>query len=920
MDERAGDPQRQTAATTPRLSGSATAAPNASAPSEPGTRILVAFRADASDSARADALRSIGGRVDAELASLGVTRIVVPSDAADASGDGPAIADALAKHPAVELAEHDSTVRIAFDPNDPLYKAASDPITGLGQWGIRTAKVDQAWDRVRASSAITVAVIDSGVDATHPDLQGVLLPGGTFVTGGSSQCAEGETRDDNSHGTHMAGIIGANANNAQGVAGVAFGVRVLPVKALDCTGAGALSDVANAISFAADRGARIISLSLGSVSDSFTMRRAIESAVARNVLIVAAAGNCGRSGNGCTSLNELNYPAAYPEVIAVGATAIDDTVAFFSTQNETVDIAAPGDRIVSTTPTYPTFRSRSATNPARLNYEAFRGTSQSAPFVAGVAALIWSQDPNLSAAQVRERLLGAVDDLGPAGRDNGYGAGRLNALRAVSSGDAGFGVTYDTTSMPRAAATGKPFSATVRVTNKSTFPWPKEGSGAVRLSWSWSDAAGQAVAGLTGTAAMPVDVPIGATVSVTANVTAPAAAGTYTLKLDLTRDPAITFSSRGAGLAAVVVSVGSGFSASYALVATGASFNAGATSSVSVSLTNTGTEIWPAGGSRPVRLSYHWLSGAPATTGAPASLPVVIWDGLRGSLPNDIGPGATTKVELPVMPPDKAGTYTLRLDLVQEGVAWFSGIGVQPHDLPASVTSAFAATYAAGAPPVLLPGGRSALPVTVRNVGSLPWSSGGSNPVRLASHIADANGNTVLWDGARTSFSADVAPGTSVETTAIVDAPLAPGGYRVRVDLVREGIAWFSGLGVTTGDVILNVSADYRAKLPTGALTVSRIAPSVDIEVTNTGIATWTAGGRSPLAIAPHWYDGAGRVLVWDGPRTAITATVAPNASVTLKVALGTPPAGAAAVAIDIVSEGLRWFGAGTTRPVTLVP
>lgn len=917
-----GDAVRPFAQATPPNARGGAPTPITSASGEPGTRILVAFRADASDVARADAVRSIGGRIEAELASLGVTRIVVPSDAADASGDGPAIAAAVARHPAVELAEHDSTVRIAFDPNDPLYRAASDPITGLGQWGIRTAKVDQAWDRVRASSAIIVAIIDSGVDATHPDLQGVLLPGGTFVTRGSSECAEGETRDDNSHGTHIAGIIGASANNSQGVAGVAFGVRVLPVKALDCTGAGALSDVANGITFAADRGARIINLSLGSVADSFTMRRAIESAVARNVLIVAAAGNCGRSGNGCTSLNEVNYPAAYPEVIAVGATSTDDTVSFFSTQNETVDIAAPGDRIVSTTPTYPTFRSRSSTNPARLNYEAFRGTSQSAPFIAGVAALIWSQDPGLSATGVRERLLAAVDDLGAAGRDNGYGAGRVNALRAVSSGEAGFGVTYDTTSMPRAAATGKPFSATVRLTNKSTFLWPKEGSGAVRLAWSWSDAAGQAVAGLTGTAAMPADVPIGATVSVIGTVTPPATAGTYTLKLDLTRDPSITFSSRGAGVAAVVVNVGSGFSASYTPVATGATFNAGATSTFAVSVTNTGTEIWPAAGERAVRLSYHWLAGAPTTTGpaAPAPLPVVIWDGLRGRLPSDIGPGASAKVDLPVIPPDKAGTYTLRLDLVQEGIAWFSGIGVTPHDIPARVTSAFAATYTVGTPVVLLPGGRSTISVAVKNAGTVPWVIGGANPVRLAAHITEPNGSVVSWDGARTSFSAEVAPGGSVETTVVVDAPVIAGIYRVRVDLVREGLSWFSALGVATGDAFLNVAADYRAALPSGPLTVSRAAPAVDVQVTNTGIATWTAGGRSPLALAPHWFDAAGKVLVWDGPRTPITSTVAPNASVTLRVALGTPPPGAAAVTIDVVSEGLRWFGAGTSRPVTLLP
>jgi len=138
--------------------------------------------------------------------------------------------------------------------------------------------------------------------------------------------------------------------------------------------------------------------------------------------------------------------------------------------------------------------------------------------------------------------------------------------------------------------------------------------------------------------------------------------------------------------------------------------------------------------------------------------------------------------------------------------------------------------------------------------------------------------------------------------------------------LVREGVAWFSGLGVAPGEVDLLVSADYRAELPTGPLAVSAADPAVEVLVKNLGVATWTVAIASPIALSAHWHDAAGNVLVWDGPRTPLAAPVAPGGAITVKVALGPVPEGAASVTIDLVSEGLRWFGAGLPRPVTLGP
>lgn len=871
-------------------------------------RLLVHFRDGATDVERAAAAAAVGGELAGAIPALGVARMRAPLER---GGDARAVLAAVGRMPGVALVEPDTRVRIAAAPNDPYW--STDPLTpGLGQWGARKIALDRALDLVGALQPVTVAVVDTGVAQGHPDLVGVVQEGRTFLSTPNAACTPDQIGgDDNSHGTHVAGIIAARAGNGVGIAGVASNARILPVKALDCSGVGSMSDIAEGITYAVDRGARIVNISLGTSSDSPTLAAAVRYALSRSVLVVAAVGNCGNGPSRCfNTVNLPEYPGAYPGVVGVGATTTDDTIASFSTQGTQVALAAPGVRVVSTTPTYPTYQSERG---APTGYAAFSGTSQATPFVSGVAAVLLGADPSLTAQQLADRLKQNADDLGLPGTDVAFGAGRLNALRAVSASLPAFAATYDATGAPRSATSGASFGARVTLTNTSQTAWSAAAPTAVKLSYHWLDANGNVSVWDGVRTPLPADLPPGGTVTLVANVLAPAVRGAYTLRFDLVRDGVAWFSQRGVKTADVTVTVGSGLGASYTTAAASATLVTAAPMPLAVTLVNTGTRAWTAAGPQQMRLASHWLT---------PDGQVALWDGARApAFAADVLPGQTVTVQLPLTAPSGLGTYTLRLDLVQEGVTWFSVEGVTPRDIAYVVTSGYHASYTVpGGVIALLPGGRVMPRVGVKNDGPVAWSAGGSNPVRLASHLVDASGAVVSWDGARTTFRADVAPGVADSYPLVIDAPRAAGSYRARVDLVREGIAWFSGLGVAPGEQAIVVVADYRASLPVGPLGVSRSAPTAQISLTNLSGVRWTTAGSAPVRLATHWYDAVGNVLLWDGPRTELPRDVLAGETVSVTVALGSPPPGAAAVTIDLVSEGIRWFGAGEKRAVTLLP
>ncbi len=284
--------------------------------------------------------------------------------------------------------------RAQFTPDDSYWDM---------QWGPQKIEADWAWNTTTGHNSVLVAIIDTGVQYTHPDLDGNYVGGGYDWVNGDP-----DPMDDHGHGTHCAGIVAALLDNSLGIAGVA-NVSVMAEKGLDEYGSGWEDDLANAIIHAVDQGADILSNSWGGYGESILIHDAVRYAHDSDVLVVAAAGNEGWS-------NKL-YPAAYEEVVAVTATDSNDYPATFTNFGDWVELAAPGVNIYSTI--------------LGSSYDYKSGTSMACPHVSGVAALIWSQFPNVSRDWIRAQLRFTSDDLGSPGFDDYYGHGRINARKAV---------------------------------------------------------------------------------------------------------------------------------------------------------------------------------------------------------------------------------------------------------------------------------------------------------------------------------------------------------------------------------------------------------------------------------------------------------------------------------------------------------
>ena len=299
----------------------------------------------------------------------------------------------------------------------------NDPRLSL-QWHLDKIQAGNVWDVTYGDAAVRVAVIDTGVQADHPDLSGQIAAQADMVTG------DGVAEDDNGHGTHVAGIIAAIGNNGEGGVGIAPDTQLIAVDVFSESNGKWTATTANIIAgieFAVDNGAKVINLSLGSYSEDTAENDAVDAAAAAGVVVVASAGN--------ESTSAAHYPSDVDSVLGVIATDWNDSIASYSNYGAAKDISAPGGSVTTSV------NSRILSTYKGSQYAWMAGTSMASPVVAGVAALVWSVDPSLTAEEVKSLICETAVDLGAIGRDSYYGFGRVNAKAAMLTALKAEGIT-----------------------------------------------------------------------------------------------------------------------------------------------------------------------------------------------------------------------------------------------------------------------------------------------------------------------------------------------------------------------------------------------------------------------------------------------------------------------------------------------
>jgi len=365
-----------------------------------------------------------------EVSPWGLMRLGIPK--------GRSITDMVkvySRNPNVEYAQPNSICRAVMEPNDPGYSLQwhlyNDEYGGIN--------MPNAWN-LSTGTGVVVAVLDTGVAYEDYGVyqQAPDLAGTTFVAGYDFINNDSHANDDESHGTHVAGTIAQSTNNGAGVAGVAFDASIMPVKVLDAGGSGTAYTVANGLYFAADNGADVINMSLGwpwllgrMYDPGPVVHNAVVYAYNKGVTIVAAAGNDGK--------NQVAYPAAYEECIAVGATQYDEALAPYTNKGAALDLTAPGGNLgldqnndgYADGVLQQTFNPNTK-DPTDFGYWFFHGTSMATPHVAGVAALVIAAGVS-GPDNVRNILQSTAEDKGAAGWDRGYGSGIVDAYAALAS-------------------------------------------------------------------------------------------------------------------------------------------------------------------------------------------------------------------------------------------------------------------------------------------------------------------------------------------------------------------------------------------------------------------------------------------------------------------------------------------------------
>jgi hypothetical protein len=324
----------------------------------------------------------------------------------------------------------------------------------------------------------------------------------------------------------------------------------------------------------------------------------------------------------------------------------------------------------------------------------------------------------------------------------------------------------------------------------------------------------------------------------------------------------------------------------------------GGLTAVPFTIRNTSNFTWQAAGATPVSLSYHWSD---------SSGNIVVWDGIRTKLSRDLEPGQSVTLQPQVAFPAAEGTYTLRWDLVHEGVAWFSGKGVRTFDQtvvvgpPPDYGGSMDISSIPNTLPLRMP---TTVPLRIQNLSNFDWDA----LVNLSYHWYDQADNVIHWDGLRTEL-AGIKVGEVRSIEANVLAPLTPGTYVLRFDIVHEGVAWFSGRGMQLGPITVRVDTAPHAAIygvPDSAIGAVNGTVTVPVSITNLGSRVWMPG---TVNLAYHLYAESGNVYVWDGARTELPHSVGIGQTALVNATVRVPErAGEFTIRFDLVEEGVTWF------------
>lgn len=562
----------------------------------------------------------------------------------------------------IDIPEKDFNA-LTTTPNDPYFSS---------QWGLTKIDADDAWDSTTGSSSITIAIIDTGIDGTHADLSGKVLAGYDYVN--NTSISANTDSDDHGHGTTVGGVAAAITNNSTGVAGTDWNARLMPVKVLDSFGYGYASDVAYGIRYAADNGAEVINMSLGSSSSSSLLSSAVDYAYGLGVVMVAA------SGNGNTT--PISYPARYTNTIAVGATNSSDTrcdnsdwgYPYGSNYGSNLDVVAPGNSIYGPKD--------------GGGYRSVGGTSLATPFVAGLAGLLVAYNSSSSVSEIYSNIKDNADKVAGMGGSNfhvEYGYGRINANSSIDNSGT-YNYSYVSQNAYPTLAAGDSYAFTLVVQNTGSATWDQSvvhlgtdrpqdripfyilgngwtGSNHNRIQMQESSVAPGAQANFNFGIDIPPDVNI----------------GTYREYFRLVADGFQWMEDYGIywnlTLARPYHSYVSQTPHTSGPDEMDTTVNAGDTINLTLTVTNTGSTTWSNTGLSPVRLGTSHAHDRVSSFGRGTG-----W--LSGSTNRvemdqaSVAPGATATFTFQMIAPSTPGDYREYFQLVQDFYTWMEDYGI----------------------------------------------------------------------------------------------------------------------------------------------------------------------------------------------------------------------------------------------------